>query len=78
MAFSEGIVEQAWTRSDGYCECTRTTHGHVGRCRKILLKGSRGNRGSTYCWEAHSISGLHMDSVSDCQILCCNCHYETF
>lgn len=76
--FPDSIVEQAWTESGGNCECTRTTHGHIGRCNKMLLRNLRGNRDSTFCWEAHSISGLHRDSVSDCEILCCECHYKTF
>jgi hypothetical protein len=28
MAFSEDIVEQAWKRSGGKCECKRWTHNH--------------------------------------------------
>jgi len=27
MVFSEEVVEQAWQRSGGYCECRRRTHG---------------------------------------------------
>ncbi len=76
--FPDSIVEQAWVRSGGYCECERTTHGHTGKCHKILLKGDRGNRSDTFCWEAHSKSELHLDSLSDCEILCCKCHYATF
>jgi len=76
--FSEDVVEQAWTRSGGYCECTRTTHGHIGRCNKVLLKSNRGDRDDPFGWEAHSISGLHKDSVSDCEILCWKkCHKLT-
>ena len=76
--FSEELVEKAWARSDGYCECERTTHGHTGKCYKIVLKSSRGKREDSFCWEAHSKSERHLDSLSDCEILCCKCHYGTF
>ncbi len=36
--FSESIVEQAWRRSGEKYECTRSTHGHSGRCNKLLMK----------------------------------------
>ena len=76
--FPESVVEQAWTRSGGKCECTQTTHGHIGKCNKILYKWRRGERGSIYCWEAHSVSSSHLPTVSDCQIICCDCHFATF
>lgn len=76
--FSDEIVEQAWARSGGHCECERTTHGHVGKHNKLVLKSFRGNRNSDYGWEAHSISGSHIDTVSDCKIFCWNpCHKST-
>ena len=77
--FSDWIVEKAWIRAEGKCECTRTTHEHWGRCNKALSKGSRGDRDSTYGWEAHSKSGSHLDTLSDCEILCWKpCHKLTF
>ena len=77
MPFSESIVERAWNRSGGYCECRRVTHGHAVPCNKKLSWGNRGREGWGK-WEAHSISGLHKESVSDCQILCWDCHKSTF
>lgn len=76
--FPESVVDQAWTRSGEKCECTRTTHGHDGRCNRPLLKSSRGDRDSIFCWEAHHISSSAGDTLSNCEILCCKCHYETF
>ena len=76
--FSDELVEKAWQRAEGKCECERTTHGHWGKCNKPLLQGSRGNRDSTFGWEAHSKSGLHIDSLTDCEIICWNpCHKST-
>lgn len=76
--FPESIVEQAWTRSGEKCECELTGHGHVGRCNKTLLKSFRGDRDSSYGWEAHSVSGSHLDYLPDCKIFCWNpCHKST-
>jgi len=77
MPFSQTIVEAAWRRSGGYCECNRTTHNHRTPCHKALSWGNRGRDGWGK-WEAHSISGLHRDSISDCQIMCWDCHKSTF
>jgi len=75
--FSDEIVEEAWQKSGEKCQCERTTCRHWGKCDKPLLKSARGNRDSTFGWEAHSKSGLH-NSVSDCEILCWNpCHKST-
>ena len=76
--FSDELVEKAWNRSEGRCECDSRTHGHIGRCLHALLKNRRGDRGSLYCWEAHSISGYHLNSDSDCKIYCWEpCHRLT-
>jgi hypothetical protein len=68
--FSGELIEKAWIRSGGRCECVSTTHNHVGKCYKMLLKSYRRDRKSEFGWEAHSISGLYLDSLSDCEILC--------
>jgi hypothetical protein len=80
MAFSKDTIAQAWKRAGNkyppglsYCECRRVTHDHGrNRCYKQVIWENRGgwSRGK---WEAHSISGLNSDSVSDCEILCWNC-----
>ena len=76
--FSEEIVERAWERSGAKCECTQSSHGHIGRCNKLLIKNSQGHRDSIFGWEAHSITGSHLNSISDCEILCWNpCHKST-
>ena len=75
--FSDKLVEEAWARSGGLCECHYATHGHQSRCRKTLLKAYRGDRYSFFGWEAHSKSGMHMDLLSDCEILCWDpCYIE--
>jgi hypothetical protein len=77
MAFLDSIVKRAWQRAGGRCECRRTTHDHYGRCGKALVWVNRDREGRGK-WEAHSVSGLHRGSASDCQILCWGCHRSTF
>jgi hypothetical protein len=81
MAFSDETVKQAWERAGGKCECQRTTHGHVGRCNKTLSWDSRGRESDWGAWEAHhrvSIQSGGSDDLSNCEILCWNCHSRTF
>ena len=68
--FSENIVEKAWERSGGVCECHYTAHGHQSQCGKTLLKAYRRDRYSFFGWEAHSKSGQYLNSPDDCEILC--------
>ncbi len=78
MAFSEETIKKAWQRADGKCECRRKSHNHLyGRCNKDLVWGNRGreDRGS---WEAHHIDANGGDILSNCEILCWNCHKSTF
>ena len=76
MPFSDEIVERAWRRSGGVCECIRTKHTHGGRCRQQVKKDQR-NKASPSGWEAHSISGLYKNIASDCEILCWDCYKST-
>jgi len=76
MAFPESVVKQAWDRSGGRCECRRTTHGHSGRCSRTLLWPSRGKE-TSYGWEAHHINANGPDTLSNCEILCQDCHKKT-
>ena len=80
MAFPQSVVDDAWERSGGKCECRRTTHGHNGRCNNQLNYGSRGNDNSPGCWEAHHIVSVDSggsNTLSNCEILCCPCHKKT-
>jgi hypothetical protein len=68
--FSEIIIERAWARCEGVCECEREGHQHKGRCKNTLIKERRGDKYSYFGWEAHSKSGYFMDDVDDVEILC--------
>lgn len=75
-AFPQSVVDQAWERSGGKCECQRSTCGHSKRCNKALYKGSRG-LDSAMGWEAHHINSNGPATLSNCEILCQECHKNT-
>lgn len=81
MAFSNETVGQAWKRAGGRCECKRLLHFHPNRrCNKDLAWENRGKREKRGCWEAHHITAVDSggdDSLSNCEILCCECHDRT-
>ena len=79
MDFPDSVVLQVWNRAGGHCECTRTTHGHLGRCNQSLVLSYRG-REVTGGWEAHHIVSVEAggkDVLSNCDILCIQCHKLT-
>lgn len=80
MAFSETIVLKAWERAGGKCECRRRTCGHAGRCNKQLVWENRGEEGQRGAWEAHhatAVASGGADILSNCEILCLECHKNT-
>jgi hypothetical protein len=77
MAFPEKVVEQAWKRAAGKCECKRWTHTHnVVRCGKELVFAIRAIEGQGR-WEAHRINRTAGDTLSNCEILCADCYKRT-
>ena len=81
MAFSKNVVEAAWARAGGRCECERVrcTHGYF-RCGKQLNRYARGLDNHPGGWEAHhkkAVANGGDDSLSNCEILCIRCHKNT-
>jgi hypothetical protein len=76
MSISEEIIEKAWKRSGGNCECTRTTHWHTGRCKMTLFKDFKGELKNSYGWEAYS-ENSNSAALLDCEILCTQCYLAT-
>lgn len=78
MAFSPDVINAAWKRAGGKCECARTTcPHHTGRCNKAL---DPYNRIEGRKWHAHHIDSKNADGsdgVHNCQILCIPCHEST-
>ncbi len=79
MAFSKSVIDKAWERSGGHCECERKSCGHTGRCNKQLVYENR-NEGKRGAWEAHhkkAVKDGGEDTLSNCEILCLDCHKNT-
>ena len=76
MTFPEDIVEKAWARANGICECGRVSHEHHTDedCEEKLIKTNRGREG-TGCWETHHKDGNPDNNIlSNCEIVCWPCH----
>lgn len=77
MPFSEAILRQAWIIAGGQCKCRRNSHNHSYRvCNKPLVWDNRGREGRG-AWEAHHINSNGEDILSNCEILCWECHKNT-
>ncbi len=72
-SFTRETLMRAWLRAGAKCECNRMSHGHSGRCNRDLIWGSRG-REATGAWEAESRDNRSDNSLSNCQIVCWDCH----
>lgn len=75
--FPDSVVDAAWGRSGGKCECERPSHNHsLLFCRKQLSKASRGYE-TNMGWEAHHVNANGDPVLSNCEILCQDCHKAT-
>ncbi|WP_353713930.1 hypothetical protein [Dehalogenimonas sp. 4OHTPN] len=72
--FSYVVVQQAWTRSSGRCECARGSHQHPGRCNRLLIWERRTGESKPGAWVAESKSGQFRPDASDCEIVCWQCY----
>ena len=76
MAFSREVVAEAWNRCGSRCACTRSAHGHTGRCPQVLRREMRSKEGFGG-WEPGRIDPSGSETLSNCQILCQKCHKAT-
>lgn len=77
--FSEELVNAAWIRSKGLCECM-----DLARCRHVTVPhwrqlswADRGKDSSLKGWEAHHVDPSGEPELSNCRILCIECHKNT-
>jgi len=79
MAFPDDVVKTCFEIVDGKCECRGKSHNHPdGRCNKELVWENRGREGHG-AWEAHHIDGNpEHNTHTNCEILCWDCHSQTF
>ncbi len=77
MAFPENVIEQAWKRASGKCECQRWAHKHTPvRCGRELTFANRGKEGQGR-WEVHRVSPSFGDTLYNCEILCADCYKQS-
>lgn len=65
------VLQGAWQRSGGRCECLQHGHGHDGRCGQRLFWGMRGSY-SEGGWFADAKHGSAA-TLSGVQIICAEC-----
>jgi len=76
MAFPDSVVDAAWIRAGGKCECRRVGHVHSIPHGSSLTRANRGREGRG-AWEAHHRVRGGPDTLSNCEILCWDCHSRT-
>lgn len=72
--FPQSVIDEAWTRAGGKCECRENCHSAYNRCNKQL---DPNNKESGKQWEAHHINSNGEPVLSNCKILCVSCHEKT-
>lgn len=72
--FSQGVIDQAWSKAGGRCECVENCHSRTRRCNRIL---DPQNKRVSETWEAHHINSNGEAIASNCKILCGECHKNT-
>lgn len=74
MAFSETIIQEAWQRAGGVCECKRFEHDHANyRCSNTVSLSERDTQ-NPGAWVVHHLEKGAGDSLDNCEILCGYCH----
>lgn len=72
MAFSERVKDDAFERSEGRCECKRSSHtNHTGHCPATITR-----HGAKY-HHTVSVKAGGPDTLSNCEALCPLCHTQT-
>lgn len=71
--FPQLVVEAAWKRSKGICECEDGSHGHTGRCTRRLVWMVRGGKQKA-SWDAHQMDPDGEMILENCKLYCMDCH----
>lgn len=70
--FPDSVTEEAFEHAGGRCECTRLGHGHTRRCTTTFW-----GRQSMDC-RFHHINSFGPPVLSNCEVLCADCHRQTY
>jgi len=73
IRFADAVIDEAWRRAEGRCECGVLGHRHLAGCRKLLLRASR-DRETPMGWVADVVDPQGRAVPGNCRILCCDCH----
>ncbi len=65
------VLQGAWRRAGGRCECMQIGHGHEGRCNKELNWGLRGSS-MEGGWDALVRYG-GAETLSNITVVCMDC-----
>ncbi len=72
--FSQDVINEAWHRAGGKCECKENCHNFLNPCNKTL---DPSNKKLFMLWHAHHIDSDGPSILSNCKILCVECHKKT-
>ena len=70
------VIEQAWQRARGQCECHHAVHGHHIPCgRKLSFDkhSAQENEG----WEVHVRNRDAAPTLDNCEVLCYRCYKQS-
>jgi len=73
-SFPQSVIDAAWRRAQGRCECRENCHSILNRCTRIL---DPQNKIPGKQWHAHHINSNGESVLSNCKILCVSCHENT-
>jgi hypothetical protein len=70
--FSLDVLEAAWKRADGKCECVNTSCGHTGRCNRTLVKAAKGTD-VPGGWDIRAVNPTGPANLKNAILLCRKC-----
>lgn len=74
MTFPDSIIQEAWKRAGGVCECKRFEHNHANyRCSNVISLSEQG-KSNERGWDVHHVEKGAGDTLENCEILCWFCH----
>jgi hypothetical protein len=76
LEFPLMVVEQAWERACGQCECRHAVHGHHIPCGRKLEFGMRGVNESGG-WEIHAKNRNESPTLANSEVQCFRCYKQS-
>ena len=70
------VIELAWERAKGQCECHHAVHAHHIPCGRKLKFEGRGVQQSDG-WEIHARNRDAAATLDNCEVLCTRCYKQS-